>query len=346
MGRLSWAQTLGKGTSGTAVLALRSADGLQVVLKGAARWLLAAQGWPADIELADPDSDSLADELKEVQILIRLNHPGIVSIYGAFVEATTLTIVMAYCPGGSMDKLVKERKRSGKYFAEDLVAKWLVEILLALTYMHAHAVLHRDLKPGNIFLTADGMVKVGDFGMARILEDNDAMASTACGTPYYLSPEICQGHPYAAANDIWAAGVVGFELLTLQRPFQGRNLAQVILQITQATHAFPRSPKVSKPACAVVNAMLIKHSDVRPAVAQLLEMEWLTRAFASLEATHPSLGVMPHSSDKSRVMLQPATKPAGGRYLQTRTRHRASSMNTAWRCWWPRVSTTQPERSK
>ena len=65
--------------------------------------------------------------------------------------------------------------------------------------------------------------------MARILTENDAMAQTACGTPYYLSPEICQGNPYGPQNDLWATGVLVYELLTLRRPFEGRNLASVDL---------------------------------------------------------------------------------------------------------------------
>ena len=96
--------------------------------------------------------------------MIKLNHPCIVSIFGAYTETTTLTIVMAFCGGGSLDKLIRDKRRSQKRFEELTVASWMVQILLALQYMHSHNILHRDLKPGNIFLTGDDMVKVGDFG--------------------------------------------------------------------------------------------------------------------------------------------------------------------------------------
>eukprot|EP00658_Telonema_sp_P-2_P033647 TRINITY_DN24652_c0_g1_i1.p1 TRINITY_DN24652_c0_g1~~TRINITY_DN24652_c0_g1_i1.p1 ORF type:complete len:353 (-),score=56.96 TRINITY_DN24652_c0_g1_i1:334-1392(-) len=144
----------------------------------------------------------------------------------------------------------------------------------------------------------------------QILSEEDAMAKTACGTPYYLPPEICQGNAYGPQNDVWAAGVLGFELLTLKRPFEGKNLASVIMQICHSQHRFPKYPKVSRPAMAVIGAILTKDAATRPPVPELLEMAWLTNAFNDLEAVYPSLGVMPsadchvtnseepHSSDR------------------------------------------------
>jgi len=283
-------KTLGKGTSGTARLAVRCTDGFPVVLK--------------DIELAEVDSDAetaAAEELKEVEILIKLNHPCIVSIFGAYTENTTLTIVMAFCGGGSLDKLIRDKRRSQKRFEELTVASWMVQILLALQYMHSHNILHRDLKPGNIFLTGDDMVKVGDFGMARILTENDAMAQTACGTPYYLSPEICQGNPYGPQNDLWATGVLVYELLTLRRPFEGRNLASVIMQICHTKHSYPSGVPLSRDSRQVVDALLEKEASKRAIVPQLLDLTWLQTAFTKLVVTHPSLGVMPHSNESCQV---------------------------------------------
>merc|ERR1712166_1516480 len=202
-----------------------------------------------------------------------------------------LTIVMAFCGGGSMDTLIKAKRSAHQCFEESEVASWTMQILLALQYMHSHKILHRDLKPGNIFLTGDNMVKVGDFGMARILTENDAMAQTACGTPYYLSPEICQGNPYGPQNDLWATGVLVYELLTLRRPFEGRNLASVIMQICHTKHSYPSGVPLSRDSRQVVDALLEKEASKRAIVPQLLDLTWLQSAFTNLVATHPSLGV-------------------------------------------------------
>ena len=128
--------------------------------------------------------------------------------------------------------------------------------------------------------------------MAKITED-DSMAQTACGTPYYLSPEICQGNPYGPMNDIWAAGVLCYELLTLRRPFEGHSLASVVMHICHSQHMFPSAPKVSQEAKDVVDAILVKNMMHRSNVQTLLEMPWLQRSFSALVETHPSLGIMP-----------------------------------------------------
>eukprot|EP00656_Telonema_subtile_P043408 TRINITY_DN49771_c0_g1_i1.p1 TRINITY_DN49771_c0_g1~~TRINITY_DN49771_c0_g1_i1.p1 ORF type:complete len:534 (+),score=88.07 TRINITY_DN49771_c0_g1_i1:101-1702(+) len=283
-------KTLGKGTSGTARLAVRLKDKFPVVLK--------------DIEMVDPECDdeerqqAAADELKEVEVLLQMNHPCIVSIFGAYQTNSILTIVMAYCDGGSLDKRIREVRRRQEQFGDLQVASWLVQILLALNYMAAHNILHRDLKPGNIFITGNDMIKVGDFGMARIVNTDDALAQTACGTPYYLSPEICQGNSYGPQNDLWAAGVIAYEVLTLKRPFEGRNLASVIMQICHTKLTYPPKPKVSAPAKLVIDAILTKDPAARPTVQHLLQEEWLRCAFSDLKATHPSLGVMPSPANE------------------------------------------------
>merc|ERR1711935_831945 len=178
-----------------------------------------------------------------------------------------------------MDTLIKAKRSSHQCFEESEVASWTMQILLALQYMHSHKILHRDLKPGNIFLTGDNMVKVGDFGLARTLTATMGLAQTQCGTPYYLSPEICQGNPYGPQNDLWATGVLVYELLTLKRPFEGFNLASVIMHICHTKHKYPSTARVSRDAKLVVDSLLIKDAGQRASVPALLQMKWLQSAF-------------------------------------------------------------------
>jgi NIMA (never in mitosis gene a)-related kinase 1/4/5 len=86
---------------------------------------------------------------------------------------------------------------------------------LAMSHMHSKKILHRDLKPQNIFLTAEMHLKIGDFGISRVLDNSAQMANTSLGTPYYLSPEVCLGQPYDTKSDMWMLGCCLYELVTL-----------------------------------------------------------------------------------------------------------------------------------
>lgn len=104
-------------------------------------------------------------------------------------------------------KIAKQREL-GKLFPESQIITWFVQMALAMNYVHDKKILHRDLKTQNIFLTSKGDIKIGDFGIARVLQHTYDCANTAIGTPYYLSPEICQEKPYNQKSDIWSLGCI------------------------------------------------------------------------------------------------------------------------------------------
>jgi serine/threonine protein kinase len=109
-----------------------------------------------------------------------------------------LCIVMAFCEGGDLSTLIEKRKM--RYFPESEVLSWFLQISLALQYMHEEHILHRDLKTQNIFLTKNNMIKLGDFGIAKVLEGTLEMAKTVIGTPYYMSPELFRNQPYSVCT--------------------------------------------------------------------------------------------------------------------------------------------------
>jgi len=135
---------------------------------------------------------------------------------------------MEYADSGDIAQLIENQKKSGKHFTEDEVLFYFVQILLAMKHVHDHKILHRDLKGQNIFLhkitTADGkqrrMVKLGDFGVSKILSSTIDSAKTAVGTPYYLSPEICSAKGYNNKSDVWSLGCILYELCTMQHVFE------------------------------------------------------------------------------------------------------------------------------
>ena len=85
---------------------------------------------------------------------------------------------------------------------------------MALSYIHANKILHRDIKSSNIYMTKSGIVKIGDFGISKKLESTDANVHSVVGTPYYMSPELCEQRPYTSKSDVWALGVLLYEMCT------------------------------------------------------------------------------------------------------------------------------------
>merc|ERR1719476_1256008 len=123
---------------------------------------------------------------------------------------------MDYADGGDLHQRIQRQKPSSKLFPEDKILKWFTEAGLALKYLHDKHVLHRDFKSQNLFLTAQDRLRIGDFGISKVLENTCAFAKTTIGTPYYLSPEICMERPYTFSSDIWALGCVLYELGALR----------------------------------------------------------------------------------------------------------------------------------
>uniref|UniRef100_A0A3Q2DK20 non-specific serine/threonine protein kinase n=1 Tax=Cyprinodon variegatus TaxID=28743 RepID=A0A3Q2DK20_CYPVA len=172
---------------------------------------------------------------KEVILLSQMNHPNIVSFITTFQEKGGLYIVMEYCDGGDLLKRINMQR--GIPFSEEQIVDWFIQICLGLKHIHDRKVLHRDIKSQNIFLTDGGMkVKLGDFGIARMLNNTLEMARTCVGTPYYLSPEICESRPYNNKTDIWSLGCVLYELCSLKHPFEGSSLRQLVSKICRGRY--------------------------------------------------------------------------------------------------------------
>eukprot|EP00940_MAST-03C_sp_MAST-3C-sp2_P002767 g2767.t1 len=153
--------------------------------------------------------------------------------------------------------------------------KWFVQTAFALEFLHRSKVLHRDVKPSNIFLRCDStIVKLGDLGSSRMLEHTQDMVKTAVGTPFYLSPELARGEEYNAKSDVWALGCVLYEMLGSERPFPAKGLAELVLKI-----ASDKPPKelpfhVCRPGGAIrqlLDAMLCKKSEDRFDISRVLQ---------------------------------------------------------------------------
>ena len=168
---------------------------------------------------------------KEAEVLHQMSHSNITMYVESFVEGSKLYIVMEHADGGDLSSHISNKRKSGVRWSEEEVMRMFVQICLALNHVHEKNILHRDLKSQNIFLTSKGLVKLGDFGIAKVLDATDGQAQTQIGTPYYLSPEICDSRPYGRKSDVWSLGCILFELITLELPFQANSLPALIVKV-------------------------------------------------------------------------------------------------------------------
>lgn len=176
---------------------------------------------------------------------------------------------MIYNIGGDIAGRIQEQKKQP--FPENQVLDWFTQICLAIKHVHDRKVIHRDLKGQNIFLTKANIIKLGDFGIARVLNNTKDNAKTMIGTPYYLSPEIINGKAYSFKSDIWSLGVVLYEMCALKPPFEAQNLPVLAMKIvkgqfTSIPHQFSRDLK------NLVGSLLQIDAGRRPTINEILRL--------------------------------------------------------------------------
>eukprot|EP00826_Nyctotherus_ovalis_P034540 TRINITY_DN2889_c0_g4_i4.p1 TRINITY_DN2889_c0_g4~~TRINITY_DN2889_c0_g4_i4.p1 ORF type:complete len:592 (+),score=135.20 TRINITY_DN2889_c0_g4_i4:225-2000(+) len=164
------------------------------------------------------------EALQEMLLLKKLSHPNIIRYYASFIESENLYILMEFGAGGDLHALLKKLRGQKRYLAEKEIWRFAYEIALGLGYLHAHNIIHRDIKCLNIFLTEKRTIKIGDLGVSKIVASSAAMQGTRVGTPLYLSPELVKQQPYDFKVDVWAMGCVLYHIICLQPPFKGDNL--------------------------------------------------------------------------------------------------------------------------
>ncbi|XP_053184592.1 serine/threonine-protein kinase Nek1-like [Scomber japonicus] len=259
MDKYKQVKKIGEGGFGTAVLVLSKEDGQQYVIK--------------KIDTSRLSIEERQKAQQEVEVLSKMSHPNIVKYKESFKERKCLYIVMDYCGGGDLYKKIKSQKE--KRFSEEQILDWFVQICLALKHIHDSNILHRDIKPQNIFLTKDGTAQLGDFGVARVLNSTEELATTCAGTPLYLSPEIWKSEPYDNKSDIWALGCVLYEMCTLQHAFVAGGLENVHRKILSGSYP-PISSHYSQELRSLLAQLLKCDPTERPSVSSILEEPFLS----------------------------------------------------------------------
>jgi serine/threonine-protein kinase len=192
----------------------------------------------------------------EAEIAGKLSHPSIVAIYDAGEDFDLTYLAMEYLTGGDL----RDPINKGIIFPLKKALYIIKETALALDYAHSQGVIHRDIKPGNIMLLKNGKVKVTDFGIAKAMSTSQTKSGVVLGTPNYMSPEQINGQKIDGRSDIFALGVVMFELLTGQLPFRGDNITNLLYQITQIKHPSVKelNPKLPKACEQIIDKALAK----------------------------------------------------------------------------------------
>ena len=174
------------------------------------------------IKIYDIKDKNLVEKcLQEVNLLKRVNHPNIIKYLDSFIFQNELYIAVEWADKGDVKRLIKKYKQEGDEIDERKVIEYTREIAAGLNHMHEQRVIHRDLKPANILITSDGIFKLGDLGLGRIMNTETIKTFSKVGTPLYMAPEVINNsNGYDFKCDNWSLGCVIYELITLRSPFQ------------------------------------------------------------------------------------------------------------------------------
>ena len=253
-------QQLGEGSFGKAFLCKRESDDSLCVIK--------------QILIEGMDKKEKDDVLNESIILAKLDHQNIIKFFEVFESNKPkhmVNIVTEYADGGDLSEKIKEKKNKNNNFTESEILDYFTQICLAIKHIHEKKIIHRDLKSGNIFLMKNGLVKLGDFGIAKRFQKTMDKAKTFIGTPYYLSPEIINSKPYDSKSDIWSLGVLLYEMMTFKMPFNANSLPMLSVKIMRGQY-IPPPTIYTKDLRELVTKCLTVEPKNRPSIQEILRM--------------------------------------------------------------------------
>ena len=263
--------------------------------------------------------EALSRFRREAQAAGRLSHPGVVGVYEYGEEGDIGYIAMEFVVGSELkDTFDKDGKLSVPKGGEIML-----QVLDALDYSHKQGVVHRDIKPANILITREGRVKIADFGIARIESSELTRTGTVLGTPYYMAPEQFLGEEVGPRSDIYAAGVILYQLLTGVRPFTGDSMIVIMNKVLKSDMRPPRA--VNRDITPALEAVVIKAmarqprerfqtagefaNALRQAVEGVLRLEKLSQPARPPQAEGPSQA---ESSANLEKLLQPGKQFQSG----------------------------------
>src|SRR5437868_2851337 len=296
IGRYEIAGTLGKGAMGVVYKATDPTIGRAVALK------------TTRLDVHGTDAEELLKRFRnEARLAGVLLHPHIVTVFDAGETDGLFYIAMEYIEGQTLHKLLSKQHK----LPVDQIISIARQVCAGLDCAAGHKVVHRDVKPANIMMVADGTAKIMDFGIAKA---GGGLTSTGqvLGTPNYMSPEQVRGWPLDGRSDLFSFGVILYEMVTGQKPFTGDNVTTIIYKIIHEDPIPPREldANVHPGLNAVITKALAKHPDLRyqTGAALVRDLANYQALPASTTAKIPSMAVPPR---------QPGSPPAAAQPLAT-----------------------------
>ncbi|XP_062598411.1 uncharacterized protein LOC134259826 isoform X2 [Saccostrea cucullata] len=264
--------------------------------------------------------------LREAELLSKVRNEYILNYIESFEDDECLNIVTEYCDGGDLE--VYLRNRNGKSLPEVRICHWIYQIASGLQYLHGQKILHRDLKAKNIFLMSDLSLKLGDLGIAKLLELNQSKAESFVGTPAYMSPELFKHLPYNHKSDIWSFGCCCYEMVALQKAFGNDSLFALCKKVCSNERP-PFPSQYSESLKSIVYSMLDEEPDCRPSAKDIVTNVYIKKRLA--EPIHKS-----NSPDRQKRKDQPKVKEGQSKTHSARERRRQmaaqkyQTMSHAW----------------
>ncbi|KAK9731295.1 Protein kinase domain [Popillia japonica] len=234
----------------------------------------------------------LAVAQNEVNVLRSLNHPNICQYYDSFRKNDKFSIVMEYARYGNLYDHLKKRRYRAEYLSRNSAFNIICQILMGLNHLHSRKIIHRDLKSENIFMAGPtkNFVKIGDFGISKILKSDHQKANTVVGTTNYLAPEMCDGKAYDIKSDVWMCdgkaydiksdvwsfGCIVYEVCALERLFEG-TIAEVVMGMKSGTRKCINTQCFGEEIQEIIESTTQIDPVLRPTTTSLMALPVLAR---------------------------------------------------------------------
>lgn len=206
---------------------------------------------------------------REIEIQSHLRHPGILRLYGYFFDATRVYLILEYASNGELYNILVDKGR----FSDRKSAEYILQLAKALAYCHKKNVIHRDIKPENILVAHDGTLKISDFGWS--IHSPSSRRQTLCGTLDYLSPEMIEGKSHDNKVDLWALGVLTYEFLVGNPPFEAESHRETYERIIEVDLKFPKSMPAD--ARNFITRLLKKNPESRMPLEHIPRHVWISK---------------------------------------------------------------------
>eukprot|EP01059_Diplonema_ambulator_P033174 TRINITY_DN6815_c0_g1_i1.p1 TRINITY_DN6815_c0_g1~~TRINITY_DN6815_c0_g1_i1.p1 ORF type:complete len:352 (+),score=106.28 TRINITY_DN6815_c0_g1_i1:121-1176(+) len=251
-------RTIGKGSFGMAILCKHSTLGNVVVKK---------------VEVKKKGR-LLRNVIQEVMVMKKVKHPNIIGFYDVWQSSNAIYLALEYATAGDLEKVRDHYIAKQICISEPHLRSIAWQVCNALDHLHSLNIVHRDVKSANIFLTSSGVVKLGDFGLSKTLDTPDGMCKTKVGTPYYMPPEVIQGKPYTSSCDVWALGILLYELMYFMYPFMSADLKELQAMIlTHEVDYLPANAGVvySEMLVGITESCLVRDPSARTTASSILK---------------------------------------------------------------------------